>query len=65
MKISEMQEQRRIEDNKHLYTGYILLTESLNEFQKVYNKDNVLAKAIRVIGAIVDTIYEYVAKKGA
>lgn len=66
MKTSEIVQQRRIEDKKHLYTGYVLLNEALNEFHKVYHKDNIITHAVRVIGAIVDTMYEYtLTKKGA
>ena len=66
VKTSEIVQQRRIEDKKHLYTGYVLLNEALNEFHKVYHKDNIIAHAVRVIGAIVDTMYEYtLTKKGA
>lgn len=66
MKTSEIVQQRKNEDKKHLYTGYVLLNEALNEFYKVYYKDNIIAHAVRVIGAIVDTMYEYtLTKKGA
>ena len=66
VKTSEIVRQREIEDKKHLYTGYVLLKEALDEFHKVYHKDNIIAHAVRVLGAIVDTIYEYtVTSKGA
>ena len=59
VKTSEIVRQREIEDRKHMYTGYVLLNDALNEFHKVYRKDNIITHAVRVIGAIVDTIYEY------
>lgn len=65
VKTSEIIQQRRNEDQKHMYAGYILLNEALNEFLKIYHKDNVLTHAVRVIGAIVDTLYEYTIARGA
>ena len=66
MKTTETVQQRQNEDQKHLYTGYVLLKESLDEFHKIYHKDSIIIHAVRTIGAIVDTIYEYtLTKKGA
>ena len=47
-------------DRQHMRMGYMLLREALDELEQVYRKDNVLAHAVRVIGAIEDTLYEYV-----
>lgn len=48
------------QDMEHMRTGYALLKEALDELLQVYRKDNVLAKAVRTLGAIEDTIYQYV-----
>ena len=53
----------RRDDRNHLCAGYALLRGALDEFQQVYRKDSVLAHAVRVIGAIEDTLYEYVNSK--
>ena len=47
------------EDRKHLRMGYSLLHDALDEFERIYRKDNVLAHTVRTIGAIEDTLYEY------
>lgn len=48
------------QDAEHLRTGYALLKEALDELLQVYRKDNVLAKTVRTLGVIEDTIYQYV-----
>jgi hypothetical protein len=52
------------QDMEHMRTGYALLKEALDEFLMVYRKDNVMAKAVRTLGAIEDTIYQYVTDNG-
>lgn len=47
-------------DRHHLRTGYALISEGLDELLQVYRKDNIIAHAVRVLGAIVDTLYEYI-----
>lgn len=47
-------------DAQHLRNGYALLREAIDEFQQIYRKDNILAHTVRVLGAIEDTIYQYV-----
>jgi hypothetical protein len=56
------------ENAEHLRKGYALLQEAVRELQRVYRKDNVLAHAVNVLGAVEDTLYEYAAqdrRKGA
>lgn len=53
-----------IEDRRHIHMAYVQLHEALNELQQVYKKDNILAHAARTLGAIEDTMYEYVIDKG-
>ena len=45
-------------DKEHLRSGYALLKEALDELLLVYRKDNILAHAVRVLGAIEDTLYQ-------
>ena len=52
------------QDLRHLRDGYALLKEALDEFQQVYRKDNILANTVRTLGAIEDTIYQYVSERG-
>jgi hypothetical protein len=47
-------------DRSHLRAGYALISEGLDELLQVYRKDNIIAHAVRVLGAIVDTLYEYI-----
>ena len=47
-------------DRQHVRVGYALISEGLDELLQVYRKDNVIAHAVRVLGAIVDTLYEYI-----
>lgn len=48
------------EDQRHINYAYVQLHEALNELQRVYHKDNVLAHMVHQIGAIEDSLYEYV-----
>jgi hypothetical protein len=50
------------ENAEHLRKGYALLREAVRELQRVYRKDNVLAHAVNVLGAVEDTLYEYAAQ---
>lgn len=50
----------RKQDLQHLRAGYALLKEAMDEFSQVYRKDNTLAHAYRVLGAIEDTIYQMI-----
>ena len=47
-------------DRSHLRAGYALISEGLDELLQVYRKDNIIAHAVRVLGASVDTLYEYI-----
>lgn len=53
------------QDMQHLRSGYALLHEALDEFLQVYRKDNILAHAVRVLGAIEDTIYQMITSRRA
>lgn len=48
-------------DQVHINTAYANLHEALNELQMVYGKDNTLAHMARQLGAMEDTLFEYVA----
>lgn len=48
------------QDLQHLRTGYALLKEALDEFQQIYRKDSVMAKTVRTLGAIEDTLYQMI-----
>ena len=48
------------DDQRHLNMAYVRMHETLNELQRVYRKDNALAKMVRTLGAMEDTLFEYV-----
>lgn len=48
------------QDNLHLKMGYVKLHEALNELERVYAKDNIIAHMVRQLGAMEDTLFEYV-----
>lgn len=48
------------QDSLHLKMGYVKLHEALNELQMVYAKDNIIAHMVRTMGAMEDTLFEYV-----
>lgn len=48
------------QDNLHLKMGYVKLHETLAELERVYAKDNVIAHMVRQLGAMEDTLFEYV-----
>lgn len=48
------------QDSLHIKMGYVKLHEALNELERVYAKDNVIARMVRQIGAMEDTLFEYV-----
>lgn len=48
------------QDNLHLKMGYVKLHEALNELQMVFAKDNIIAHMVRQMGAMEDTLFEYV-----
>ena len=47
-------------DNLHLKMAYVQLHDALNELQQVYAKDNTIAHMTRTLGAMEDTLFEYV-----
>ena len=48
------------QDNLHLKMGYVKLHEALNELERVFAKDNIIAHMVRQLGAMEDTLFEYV-----
>jgi hypothetical protein len=48
------------QDNLHIKMGYVKLHEALNELERVYAKDNIIAHMVRTMGAMEDTLFEYV-----
>lgn len=48
------------QDSLHLRMAYVHLHDALNELQMIWAKDNIIAHAVRVLGAIEDTLFEYV-----
>lgn len=48
-------------DQAHVNSAYANLREALNDLNLVLDKDNVLAHMVRQLGAMEDTLYEYVA----
>ena len=51
---------RAMQDSEHLKMAYVHLHDALNELQMVWKKDNIIAHAVRVLGAIEDTLFQYV-----
>jgi hypothetical protein len=49
-----------MQDSAHLKMAYVHLHDALNELNMVWKKDNIIAHAVRVLGAIEDTLFEYV-----
>jgi hypothetical protein len=48
------------QDSLHMKMGYVKLHEALGEPQMVFAKDNVIAHMVRQLGAMEDTLFEYV-----
>lgn len=48
------------QDSVHIKMGYVKLHEALNELERVYAKDNIIAHMVRQLGAMEDTLFEYV-----
>jgi hypothetical protein len=51
---------RAMQDSAHLKMAYVHLHDALNELEMVWKKDNIIAHAVRVLGAIEDTLFQYV-----
>jgi hypothetical protein len=49
-----------MQDSAHLKMAYVHLHDALNELEMVWKKDNIIAHAVRVLGAIEDTLFQYV-----
>lgn len=52
------------QDSLHLKMGYVKLHEALNELERVYAKDNIIAHMVRSLGAMEDTLFEYAVPGG-
>lgn len=48
------------QDSIHLKMAYVKLHEALNELDMVWKKDNIIAHMAREMGAMEDTLFEYV-----
>ena len=55
------------QDAMHLKMAYVQMHDALNELERVFAKDNIIAHMVRQLGAMEDTLYEYVVpnRKGA
>lgn len=55
------------QDAQHLKMAYVQMHDTLNELQQVFHKDNIIAHMVRQLGAMEDTLFEYVVpnRKGA
>jgi hypothetical protein len=51
---------RAMQDSTHLKMAYVHLHDAQNELEMVWKKDNIIAHAVRVLGAIEDTLFQYV-----
>jgi hypothetical protein len=51
---------RAMQDSAHLKMAYVHLHDALNELNMVWKKDNIVAHMVRTMGAIEDTLFEYV-----
>ncbi len=54
---------RAAQDGDHLKMAYVHLHDALNELERVWKKDNVVAHMVRTIGAMEDTLFEYIAPR--
>ena len=52
------------QDGLHIKMGYVKLHEALNELEMVFAKDNIIAHMVRQLGAMEDTLFEYVIPNG-
>ena len=48
------------QDGLHLKMAYVHLNDALNELDKVWKKDNIISHMVRKMGAMEDTLFEYV-----
>lgn len=47
-------------DSVRLKMAYVHLHDALNELSQVFKKDNIISHMVRQIGAMEDTLFEYV-----
>ena len=48
------------QDRRHLNMAYVQLHDALNELELVFKKDNALTHMVRQLGAMEDTLFEYI-----
>lgn len=48
------------EDMTHLHIAHANVYEAMTALERVYGKDSVIAKAIRTLGVLEDTLYQYI-----
>lgn len=48
------------QDRRHINMAYVQLHDALNELEMVFKKDNVLSHMVRQLGAMEDTLFEYI-----
>ena len=48
------------QDRRHINMAYVQLHDALNELESVFKKDNVLTHMVRQLGAMEDTLFEYI-----
>lgn len=48
------------QDRRHLNMAYVQLHDALNELESVFKKDNALTHMVRKLGAMEDTLFEYI-----
>lgn len=50
-------------DKAHLKMAYVHLHDTINELAQVFDKDNVITHMCRQLGAMEDTLWEYVPRR--
>ena len=53
-------DQMAARDNMRIKYAYVHLHDALNELEQVSYKDNIIIHIVRKLGAMEDTLYEYV-----
>lgn len=49
------------QDQHRVNEGYVCLKEAYDKLVQIRHMDNILARTVRTLGAIQDTLYEYIA----
>lgn len=53
-------ERMAMQDQRHINMAYVLVHDALNELNQIYLNDSIMAHVIRHLGAMEDTLFEYV-----